>query len=612
MELKADLVEDDDADQGLLQSNFCPLELDDINLEIPVRVSAVDEHMMLLEHAGLEDFTQMVDLSSLNCENVLRKMEDNLLEYPSHTCLSFLEVDTSVELLVEFDFISIGDKLYVQTTSDCQGITDGNGFLSLGSAVLEELQILDEDPAPHFEVFNYAHFQELELCREMAQEDVNCKSFSELIVSNELALVDDIFKSMPVPVLWDYDLIKDEVAMEFIIDLEPQAASASDGIYLDWHILEEEQYSSRLCSFYQHTLEVVDLQDIGFDSTTVRIEKVVLDLIFSDNNFNETNIEENSDSADVLFSVPPLLNPHLGGSVTSEFPDEHEISVCGAVISENTSEKGPLFFNAVSPFNDLDFFLNPSKGRPDVKQVIVGNTPTEAIQRGHSKASICMDDQLQPNNFVLYEVHLSHDILAVIDILKNLYLDILESNPVLRGIHKSFDPKDGVNLLKISKQVFLDVIKNLSVQRSIMGNEDEIITSVATLCAIKQMTWYICFYGTHTARSYFNRLCESLSSLRARLSALRRSFPDTDVTNVSSHPSLDVIQDILLSNTPEISSKTLVLADKVYWSSLKNLLTCMGLSFHALNEYNSAKHVSYTGEIENILAGKDCLLASPE
>jgi hypothetical protein len=106
------------------------------------------------------------------------------------------------------------------------------------------------------------------------------KKFYESLVSSELALVDEIFKSLPTPVLSDDNLNKppNTFVKELLCFIEPHSFSASDGIYLDWHLLTPGTCEREICSRYKSMVEHVNVITLMAEQE-IFPEGVMLDII---------------------------------------------------------------------------------------------------------------------------------------------------------------------------------------------------------------------------------------------------------------------------------------------------------------------------------------------
>ncbi|XVF12488.1 hypothetical protein REPUB_Repub08aG0123100 [Reevesia pubescens] len=125
---------------------------------------------------------------------------------------------------------------------------------------------------------------EPEACNNMFMEDMNLKCFNELVVSHELALGDETFKSLPIHVLSDYRKIRltCTVVEELLSELKPLPLSASDDIYLDWYILEQDKCNNKVYSLFQNVVGETDSLNIDFDQETFEDGKLVSNFILSD------------------------------------------------------------------------------------------------------------------------------------------------------------------------------------------------------------------------------------------------------------------------------------------------------------------------------------------
>ncbi|PKI52054.1 hypothetical protein CRG98_027470 [Punica granatum] len=627
VEPKADLVEDDCSVQGPSQFHFPLLEVDEICFGTLACMSMEDELAALLEKIEDQLLPQNEDFS-VTYGHTWTLLERALLESPSYDCPSnkCSEADfASVEIFLEIDFISIGDTICPEVNlGSYQRMEDENHIMSFNPVVLEELQILDVGPASSFEVFNSSKFQEQELCDKMSKGELSCKSFDEMIVSHELALVDDMFKPLPIPILSDCKAMKSlyELNEKAIIGLKPQPLSASDEIYLDWLLLEEEKRSSAMCSSFRSMIVAIDIQSIDFDWRTASISEVVLDFLLSDYDSDGLIAEKCGKTAEILISGGSILSGHAPAA-SNDFEVGQGNPTNQPMLSEENLKRASSVLNSMSSFNDLDFFLNPSKARTKKKNPHPAMSATDKVQSDNSMpACDTVDWHLPQRDFILHQVHLSDDLIAVTENLKSSYLGILESNLELKEVHRSFQEADEYSLLSVSKLVFMGCIKNLVTKNPTLPSGGELVMASATLCAIKQITWYLCFYGIHTAWSYLDKLCEGFDCFATKLRVVQCFLVDTDkkadVVRISSHPSLSAVKEILLSSISENGLKALLVADKVFWSALKMLLTSLGISSCEMNEStqypipDKYNHGDFSIENMRLPQVKACLLASPE
>ncbi|KAK4793068.1 hypothetical protein SAY86_023503 [Trapa natans] len=630
MEPQADLVEDECCVQGSSNFHLPLLEVNNISSGNFVFMSMEDDIATLFTKIEGQLLTQKEDFTIAD-EHILNFMECALLKSPSHDspAIQCSETDlSSAEIFLDIDFINIGGILSPQENlSSYQGMQGGNQFLSLNPVVLEEFQTLEIGLAPIFDFFHSGKFHEHDPCKEMLKDGVIWKSLDDLVINHELALVDDMFRSLPIPVLPDkkaMELLHD-ITGKVYIGLELRPLSASDDIYLDWNLLEEDKCSSATFSFFLYMIRTIDFLSINFDWRTSSISEIVLDFVLSDFGSDELSVDESHKSTDIACSPGSVLNGHEEvASTESQFG--HQVHTTHKRLPEDNFRRTSSVFNSMSPFNDLDFFLNPSKSgtdKKDTKPIMDSNGITEKVQSINSmEVHESPVRQFQKKDFILHQVHLSDDLIAITVNMERIYLDILERNAELKSLHCSFQEVDAFRLLSISKLVFIDCIKNLGRQKPLLRARGEMIITCSTLCAIKQIAWYLCFYGISTAQSYLDKLCEGFDFFASRLSAFQKFLMDNNgqpgMVKASSHPSLLFIQDILISSTNQNGFKALVVADKVFCSALKLLLTSLGISFTQLNEFTKypirglSDHVDFSNQNTEFLQEKVCFLAYPE
>jgi hypothetical protein len=623
MEQNTYVLEDDSSVQDQMcfrRSIFPSLEVDETSLGTLTCLSIKEELLLHLENTEHQCWLQKDDLV-INSEELLGSREYDISKFLSDHCLSQLCLESevaSMDMFPEMDFISMVETLQIQGNS------------SISPVIFEEFQFLDMDSSQLFDVFFKAQTtDEPETCDCMFSEDMNFKDFNELIVSHELASVDNIFKSLPVPLISDHEKIGSlcSIVEEILADLKPQPRSASDGIYLDWHLLDDDKCNSRIYSSYQSMLEEVDSHTFDFDLESFYDGKLVFDFLFSDNALNGPNTEENKESWKLLSDGISVRNGDLAEETSNKLvDDEYPEPGNGEHFAEKSAERA-LLFKSMSQFNDLDFFLNPRKANSvensdsTINAVDTNATIPDVPSSNSKPACVSTGVQLQRWEIVLYQVKLSDTIMAVIDNFQKSYLAILQNEREQIKTDLPFLAADNHKLLSLSKQKLMDCIKKISAQRT-ASHGDENITELVTLYAIKQMAWFMCFYGIHPAHLYVEKLCRSLECLKSRLGILQSLIEDPhkkiDREITSLHPSLTVIQEILRSNTTKSNLKVLIVAEEIFWWSLKSLLMSLGLSFGEFqNYYPHAKQpdlckTDFKITRTDTLLVPDCLLVSHE
>ncbi|KAK9994480.1 hypothetical protein SO802_024183 [Lithocarpus litseifolius] len=622
MEQNIYVLEDDGSVQDQMcfgRSIFPSLEVDETSLGTLTCLSIKEELLLHLENTERKCWLHKDDLV-IDSKELLGSRGCDITQFLSDHFLSqqCLESElASVDMFPEMDFISMVETLQIEGNS------------SVSPVIFEEFQFLDMDSSQFFVViFNTQTTDEPETCDCMFRGDMNFKNFNELIVSHELALVDNIFKSLPVPLFSDHEKIRSlsSIVEEILADLKPQPLSASDGIYLDWHLLDEDKCNSRICSSYQSMLEEVDSHSFDFDLEAFDNGKLVFDFVSSDNALNGPNTEENKESWKFLSDGISVPNGDIvGGTSNKLLDDRYPEPGNGEHLAEKSAGR-TLLFKSMSQFNDLDFFLNPWKANSGDVDSTINTVDTNAmipdVPSSHSKAA-CLSTgvQLQSWEIVLYQVKLSDTIMLIIDNFEKSYLAVRQNERELIKADLPLLAADNHKLLSLPKQKLMDCIKKINAQRT-TSHGDENIMELVTLCAIKQMAWFMCFYGILPVHLYVDKLCQSLECLKSRLGILKSLIEDAhkkiDGEICSLHPSLTVIQEILRSNTTKSNLKVLIVAEKIFWWSLKSLLMSLGLSFSEFqNCYPHAKEpdlckTDFKFTRTDTLLVPDCLLASHE
>ncbi|KAK8657201.1 hypothetical protein V6N13_035453 [Hibiscus sabdariffa] len=625
MEQNNYMLEEDSSfgDPKLLQhSTFLFLEVDEISLDTMTCHSMDDVLSTVFESIESQLWTQDNNVLT-DSKELLGSIGYDILKFLSDCCLEkqYPEPELAFpEMFVDVSFICMVETPQVDGNSELfMDKQDADYFYPTNLIIFEEFQNFDVDSPQNFEVFlNRQKTHESEACNQIFWEDMNLKSFSELVVSHELVLADETFKSLPIPVLSDYGKMRlaCTTVEELLSDLKLLPLSASDGIYLDWFILEEDRCNNKDYSLFQNMVEEIDSSDIDFEQEIFVGEKLVSDFILSDFALTVSSTEQYEEVPNVTSDRIPILNGDLMTVASSKLHDNGCPKPGNSEqLAEKDAKRASLLFKTMSQFNDLDFFLNPQKGST---REISGPTAMSfnpkaefpSIPSGHSvEACASTSLALQQWDIMVYDTKMSDDIVALIENFEKCYLDILQNETELISFLE-----DKFELLSLPKQKLMDCIKKKMARRNTFCNDDDIMAFV-TLCAIKQMAWYMCFYGIHAAHLYVDKLCRSLGCTKSRLNYLHsliegaRGKVEKDIT--TSHPSLCVIQGILQSKTSSGNSKVLILAEQVFWWSLKSLLMSMGLSWNELSSFctNADPSDSYKMDSQRM---SDCWLVSPE
>ncbi|KAH1206953.1 Protein SHORTAGE IN CHIASMATA 1 [Glycine max] len=590
------------------KNKFLILEVDEESLGTPTCLSLVDIVDSYFENIRSQNFDEQYQ-SVIEGKELLGSMKHNMMEFFSDECVSKKSLELS-DLFPERDFMNMLETEHVDRNIGLQRTSHANSDLILNFVTFQEFVFLDEDLMQTFEAFYDLKASDDLVSEEwMLRKEFNFKSFDELIVSNETALTDDTFKSLPVPVISDHKkmITLHDIIVEQFSSLKTRPLSASDGIYLSWDLLEEDRCNCKISNWYQNILAKIDLNNQDFGGTSFDDGKLAFDLVFCDDTIDECDIKQNEEFKKLLSDGMPLVDNHPV-EVASGKVIEHVSSKQGSQeqLPEQKAERASLLFKSLSEISNLDYFLNPKEatGKGNCNYAVESTNANVCIPKVSSN-ELKVGAQSQVFHTVLHRVRLSDNIVALAGYFEKSYLAILHSDTEMTKMHNS--DADYLKLLGLQKHKLIKYHVN--------GNN----MAFAVLCAIKQAAWYLCFYGLHPAFLYLDKLCQNLEYLKSKLGFLQSLIKDekgkVDSNVTMAHPSLTIVKKILQSYTKQNSSKTLIVAEEVFWYSLKNILLSLGLSFIELND--SYRNQPYANTVPKDTDTKtkellisDCLLVS--
>ncbi|KAL4029434.1 hypothetical protein IC575_007645 [Cucumis melo] len=589
------LFEDDFSQDGRLldQLTFPFLEVDEIVPETLPFLSLQNELVFILDNAEphqIQDVSLLVSneeyLCSMKCD-VEEFLSDHILDPCEVSEIVSSDIFGGSELMSLIETLEIPGRSAIQTKSTFD--------FPVGPASFEEFQLLDISMDLPFGVFfdlELSSLSEISDC--ISVESTDFKNFNELIVCHELALVDDTFKSLPVPILSSQGSERPLLAFieDALANLNVQSLSASDDIYLDWYLLEENSCSSGIHLSYHNMLEEINLKPIEFDQEPCENDSAFYRYVFSD----EDLVRETTEDKELKESFPNGISmlPSQTFIVDSSklLNDRCQRQDIAAV---GNTEKALSPWKSKSESSDPNFFLNFQKpvgvGKSEsIFNAINSNTMLPRVPcdgKLTNKPFISSTDGSPKQlNVALHQVFLSDNILHLINNSEKTYLAILQNETELRKTYLPYVADDYSLMLSLPKQKLIDCIEKIYLQGSSTYWEEKIMT-LAMLYAIKQIAWYLCFYGIYPAHIYLKKLCQSLECLQSRLgflaSLIEEAGNSVDREITLSHPALTTIQDILCSKTSTSTLKVLIIANQIFWWSLKKLLRSLGLSFEELN-----------------------------
>ncbi|CAH8279357.1 unnamed protein product [Arabidopsis lyrata] len=593
-------------------ARFPLLEVDEVNLRELSSLSTLDKVFTVLETIEPQDKNAASSLI-INSKELIGSKGYDLLDILSTDC--YLNKSGQSDVVPEDEFSEV-DLVNILEISNAEEnfLFEQQGKLAL-PVTFEEFQILDVEISDVFDIFLcLLKAIEPEICYGMFSKEMNFKNFDELVVSSELAFTDDAFKSLPTPILHDYEMTRslDLIYEDVLSKIKPQSLSASNDIYLPWNLLEERNHNH--CDY---PFEEIVTLNIDFKWESSEGDKWVYDFIFSEDAFSEPLVEKCTEPFYGISTLDEHAPVNTSHGLLENLFQKTGARDCGV---DDNAKKATLLFKSMSAFDDLTFFMDPQKAVTEDNlgsRVEAAKTANHKFMSIDSKAS-CISGGMHPNlkteEMILHSVRPSENILVLVGDFVKSYLTLVKDESENLS-------EDRLKLLSISKGKLIDCIRKANVRNTQLA--DDKTFTFALLLAIKQMTWYMCFFGIHVAYLYLNKLCRSSNPMKLGLHTLysavetEHKSDETDVTR--SHPSLAVIQGILHSEFARGNSKALLLAEKVFWSSLKRLLMSMGLSYNELNSPSPSENRPNVHEAtgfktveRGFLPISDCLIISYE
>lgn len=593
-------------------ARFPLLEVDEVNLRELSSLSMLDKVFTVLETIEPQDKNAASSLI-INSKELIGSKGYDLLDILSTDC--YLNKSGQSDVVPEDEFSEV-DLVNILEISNAEEnfLFEQQGKLAL-PVTFEEFQILDVEISDVFDIFLcLLKAIEPEICYGMFSKEMNFKNFDELVVSSELAFTDDAFKSLPTPILHDYEMTRslDLIYEDVLSKIKPQSLSASNDIYLPWNLLEERNHNH--CDY---PFEEIVTLNIDFKWESSEGDKWVYDFIFSEDAFREPLVEKCTEPFYGISTLDEHAPVNTSHGLLENLFQKTGARDCGV---DDNAKKATLLFKSMSAFDDLTFFMDPQKAVTEDNlgsRVEAAKTANHKFMSIDSKAS-CISGGMHPNlkteEMILHSVRPSDNILVLVGDFVKSYLTLVKDESENLS-------EDRLKLLSISKGKLIDCIRKANVRKTQLA--DDKTFTFALLLAIKQMTWYMCFFGIHVAYLYLNKLCRSSNPMKLGLHTLysavetEHKLDETDVTR--SHPSLAVIQGILQSEFARGNSKALLLAEKVFWSSLKRLLMSMGLSYNELNSPSPSENRPNVHEAtgfktveRGFLPISDCLIISYE
>lgn len=345
------MLEDAEYVEGKLHScniKFPEFEVDTESLGVTGRVLMIDE-VLSFENIGMEQVMQSDEVIS-NDKELLGSVESDLIKYLLHhsvetDCLDGTNMSSPV------DCISIIELSHYEQYS---------ASWSLEPTLFNEFMFLDVDLFNLCEVLSVTTKEiEYETCEYMFGEAVNFRSFSQLVVCHELTLLDDSFKSLPVPILSEHGNFSSLHTLidELFAQSNWQSSSASDGLYLDWHFLGEGDCESAKYSACWKILWEIDTYNIDIDMSLSGSGRVIFDFILSEGHSSKPNSKKDVEPLDLSCTDVPSHRSSGKEDLSSLTNQGDGKRTNDDILLKTGVENVPMFGESMS--SDLEFFLNP-------------------------------------------------------------------------------------------------------------------------------------------------------------------------------------------------------------------------------------------------------------
>uniref|UniRef100_A0ACD5Z566 Uncharacterized protein n=1 Tax=Avena sativa TaxID=4498 RepID=A0ACD5Z566_AVESA len=581
-------------------------ELDDC----PAKAEISSIFHNLAQHLG----EAQVQHSAFNSTEFSRSIDMDMLAFVSKDapCPDYqVDEPTTVKAAVEMDLVRINDNILVDKNSALYPLKpDGTCSDLPCSILLEEVQIIDFPSDDVFKTLVQSATAELNTSDEIFKDDFDpARRFYESVVSSELVLVDDTFMSLPTPMLTDDDVTLRSMVPpieEVLSSLKPHSLSAADGIYLDWHLLLEGPCNRESCSTYARMVEEVKSCHSNSELQVCCQETSGLSFDFLEYFWKSAKNQDEDKQNDVYIPAPLPHDPPAVVETTQKYRQECDTGG-HSHMEKMSSEKAASLFKSTSQSNDLNFYLNVRSGTKrgtNEENVSTLDIPTLKEQAVPFSSRPKVDKLIE-----IHPVSLSDSIRVLIKHIHISYTSALQESAYLRH---TFSDGHG---LSISKQKLLGLITGEGSDGFYNHCKYEDKMELMVLYGLKQVAYYLCFFGLHAAHLYISNLIESFENIPERLRNIHCFIGEarwkTEKHQFDSHPSLSDIEKILRSNT-RISKKILIVADRAFWLPLGQKLTSLKMTFVELGKDPDAAYLDPVNKANSWVLGglpkPDCIL----
>ncbi|CAL9163684.1 unnamed protein product [Musa hybrid cultivar] len=576
-----------------------------------------------------------VDKLAINANDFLESNSVDIMEHISEdTSMDYFpeEKPMSLSSILDMNVINLGDIMLLERGSVIYCVAANGDYSHMPCSVhYQEVQNFDFPSDDVLQiVVNSQQAKTLDMTELMVIDDMDfAGGLYQSFVSTELALIDDTFKSLPTPILCDDKAIKSVsmVVEELLHALKPHSLSASDGIYLDWHPLLERACNREICFTYMNMLHNVSSCSTTSDLQTDIAENAAIDIDFFDDFLENVDTLQCEELPTELHRNIPHITYSSSKPESTRMPNNGKFEENAERKVNIITQKTSFLSESMSQSNDLSFFLDVRKGTS------MGNYKDGTVK--------CSDKHITAPIAVLQEpsipcgipkevfaqwvidVHtvcLSDHILGLMDHIKKSYLAILEESPYLKAdlVHIANESETS----SLSRQKLLNLIINKISKRCTSDSSHEDVMAYVALYGIKQLSYFLCFFGVHAAHLYVSYLVRNIKTMAERLRSLEALLEDecwkSGKQLIDPHPSLSLIEGLLMSNIQN-SEKILIVAERVFWLPLTWKLASMGIKLHAIkanslppSNLDGIDSTEYDNSVLEHLHHSDCLLVSYE
>ncbi|KAL5207523.1 hypothetical protein ABZP36_031958 [Zizania latifolia] len=526
-------------------------------------------------------------------------------------CLHFqVDKPTTVKAAVEMDLVRINDNILLEINSALYPLKpDGTCSDLPCSVLLEEIQIIDFPLDDVFKMLVHSETATMNRSDEIFKDDFDtARHLYESMVSSELLLVDNTFKSLPTPILNDDMAVISMVPPieEVLCSLKPHPLSAADGIYLDWHLLLEGPCNRAICCSFASMVEDVKACHLSSELQRSCQKTSVLGTDFLEDFQRSPKLQYEDRHNDDIYVPDPLSHDPPKLEATQKYRREGS-TISHSHMEKLSSEKSSSFPESISQSNDLNFYLNVRSGTKRG----TNNEDTYTLDIPSSKEQ-AFSLSTRPKVDKLIETHpvsLSNCIQGLIQQIHVSYTSALQESSYWRH---SFSDGQG-----ISKQKLLELITGEGSEGSYDHCKYKDRMELIVLYALKQVAYYLCFFGLHAAHLYISNLTRSFENTPERLKHILCSISEAQWKSekelLESHPSLSDIEAILRSNK-QTGQKILIVADRAFWLPLGQKLTSMNMTFVEHEKNPSATYLDPVNKVNSTtwileeLLKSDCIL----